>query len=314
MSVVPDRPLPGAALAIDSRIRVPSGWKTLDRMEVGDAITSDDGAPSSVTSWRPMGPQQAYRVTLSDGRFAECSAQHRWSVHGDGWESARKCATSELAAILPARMLWVDLPHGHFGHDDPLPLDPWMLGAVLADGAPEEPGVDLDEGGGDAAVAVAGAATRFNVLSCALARLGLSGLPREREFIPDVFLNAARRTRLAVLQGLLDTDGKISSVGGITLHVVSRRLASDVVEIVRSVGGWCRCDRSGQAFVLHIGHPNPRLVFRLSSKKNRFFSGCADRARIAVVSIEPTRIAETASLAVSHASGLFLTNDYIVSH
>ena len=314
MSLQPDRAQSGAALAIDSRVRVPLGWKSVGRLVVGDPVASDDGAPSRVTGVLPKGEQQVYRVVLSDGRAVECGVGHPWTVHSDGWESPRICSAGEVAQLLQRRMLWVDLPRGHFGHEDPLPLDPWMLGAVLADGAPEEPATDLEDDAGGEALAVASAGTRFNALNAALARLGLSGVAREREFIPDLFLNAARRSRLAVLQGLLDTDGEISAEGEITLRVVSELLASDVVEIVRSVGGWCRCDREPRAFVLHIGHANPRLVFRLSSKKNRFLSGCPDTARIAVVSIQPTRVTATQRISVSHASGLFITNNYIVTH
>jgi len=83
---------------------------------------------------------------------------------------------------------------------------------------------------------------------------------------------------------------------------------------VRSVGGWCRVDREGREFRLHIGHANPRLLFRLSSKKNRFLSGCGDTARIAVVCVEATRVIATRGLCVSHPSRHFMTNDYILTH
>jgi hypothetical protein len=119
--------------------------------------------------------------------------------------------------------MWIDLPRGHFGHEDPLPLDPWMLGAVLADGAPTDPVPERGcEGGWRCSDAPA--STRFNVLTAALARMGLAGVSREREFIPDGFMNSARRSRLAVLQGLLDTDGEISVEGEIGVSLVSELL------------------------------------------------------------------------------------------
>src|SRR6185436_16218283 len=126
-----------------------------------------------------------------------------------------------------------------------------------------------------------------------------AGVAREREFIPEEYLDAARRTRLGVLQGLLDTGGEISTGGEITLRVAGERLAANVVELVRSVGGWCRSQRGPRGFVLHVGHPDPRQVFRLSSRRNRFLAGCGDKARIAVASIVPTRVAETQCIAVS---------------
>jgi hypothetical protein len=49
MSSVPGQPVPGVALAIDSRIRTSNGWKTLDRVSIGEALASDDGISSVVT-------------------------------------------------------------------------------------------------------------------------------------------------------------------------------------------------------------------------------------------------------------------------
>jgi replicative DNA helicase len=313
MSSVPGQPVAGVALAIDSRIRTSSGWKTLDRVSIGEALASDDGISSVVTEVERREEEQVYRVLLSDRRAVECAASHPWTVHSDGWDGERLISTGEIARLLPQRMMWIDLPRGHFGHEDPLPLDPWMLGAVLADGAPTDP-VPEEDAREDGGVAIAPASTRFNVLTAALARMGLAGVSREREFIPDVFMNSARRSRLAVLQGLLDTDGEISVEGEIGVSLVSELLAADVVELVRSVGGWCRSDREGREFRLHIGHANPRLLFRLSSKKNRFLSGCGDTARIAVVCVEATRISATRGLCVSHPSRHFMTNDYILTH
>ncbi len=310
--IVAGRPSMGKANPIDTRIRTLSGWKRMGDLEVGDQLASVDGQPSEVTGVFPQGERQVYRVSFSDGRSLEACAEHLWRVHSEGWDGPRIVATEELVRLLGTRMMWIDLPHGDFGHEEPLPLDPWMLGAVLADGVPDD--APPEEEDGDVAVAVRPAAVRYNALSVALQRIGLSGVAIEREFVPEPYMYAARRSRLSLLQGLLDTSGEISSEGEITLQVESARLAGDVVDLVRSVGGWCRSDRAAHGFVLHIGHPDPRQLFRLSTKKNRFLSGCSDGARIAVSSIVPTRVTETQCISVSHPSRLYIAGDYVVTH
>jgi replicative DNA helicase len=312
--IVAGRPSMGKAQPLDAQVRTRTGWKEMGALQAGDELASVDGAPSVVTGVFPQGERQVYRVTFTDGRSTECCAEHLWQVHSDAWEGPRVIETAQMQRHLGTHQLWIDMARGDFGEDEALPLDPWMLGAILADGVPDVPPPEPEEGDGDMTVAVRTTPTRYNALSVALRKLGLSGLAREREFIPPAYLNATRRTRLALLQGLLDTDGEISPAGEITFRVAGAQLAADVVQLVRSVGGWCRQDRSARGFVLNIGHPDPRHVFRLSSKRNRFLSGCGDVARIALASIVPTRVTATQCIAVSHPSRLYITDDYVVTH
>ncbi len=310
--IIAGRPSMGKAQSLDCQVKTRAGWKAMGEIRVGDELASVDGAPSMVTGVFPQGERQVYRIAFSDGRSTECCAEHLWRVHGDGWQGARVIATEDVIRLLGSRLLWIDVARGDFGHDDPLPIDPWVLGTILADGIPQDPPSEEDDG--DTAVAVRTAPTRYNVLSVALTKLGLAGLPREREFVPELYKNASRRTRIALLQGLLDTDGEISDEGEITLRIAGQRVAHDIVDLVRSVGGWCRCVRGARGFVLHVGHADPRQVFRLSSKRSRFLSGCGDTARIAIASVTPTRVTQTQCIAVSHPSRLYITDDYVVTH
>jgi replicative DNA helicase len=306
---------PGIARArpLDAAVRTTSSWKEVGALCVGDELASIDGAPSRVTGVHPHGVRHVMRVTFSDGRATEACAESLWRVYGDEWDAPQSISTKQMVRLLESRTLWIDMPHGDFGHQDPLALDPWVLGAILADGVPAEaPAEEEDADDGDVAVAVRSASTRYNALSASLAGLGLLGLAREREFVPPSFANACRRARIALLQGLLDNDGLISNRSDITLAVNSPRLAADVAELARSVGGWCRVDACEGRYTLHLRHPDPRQIFRLASKKNRFLAGCGDNARIAVASIVPARMTPTQGITVSHPSRLYITDDYIV--
>jgi len=54
--------------------------------------------------------------------------------------------------------------------------------------------------------------------------------------IPVAYLRASERQRRALLAGLMDTDGTVTSTGSLQFCVVNRRLAEDVRELVASLG------------------------------------------------------------------------------
>ena len=135
--IVAGRPAMGKAQPLDCRVRVPGGWAQMGSLQVGDAVVSVDGAPSIVTGVYPQGVRQAYRVTFCDGRSTEACAEHLWRVHFSGWREPRVLRTEQLVELLGRkryqRRLTVDQVSGDFGHDEPLPVDPWVLGAMLGD-------------------------------------------------------------------------------------------------------------------------------------------------------------------------------------
>src|SRR5690606_25082182 len=67
-----------------------------------------------------------------------------------------------------------------------------------------------------------------------LASAGRKGALDKR--IPTAYLRASYAARLALLQGLLDTDGTISERGGIEFTLTKEDLSFDVLELVRSLG------------------------------------------------------------------------------
>jgi replicative DNA helicase len=67
------------------------------------------------------------------------------------------------------------------------------------------------------------------------------------------------------------------------------------------------------AFVCNIQYPEPQAMFRLSSKLARA-AVPRRRRRPVFLSIEPIRMAEAQCISVTHPSGLYITDDYVVTH
>ncbi|HEY4999811.1 MAG TPA: DnaB-like helicase N-terminal domain-containing protein, partial [Usitatibacter sp.] len=136
--IIAGRPSMGKAQPLDAKIKTLAGWKEMGELEVGDALASVDGTPSMVTGIFPKGARQVYRITFSDGRSTECCEEHLWRVECRDWREPRVLETRKLRELLGKKryqhQLWIEQVSGDFGHSDPLPVDPWTLGAMLAEG------------------------------------------------------------------------------------------------------------------------------------------------------------------------------------
>jgi hypothetical protein len=80
-------------------------------------------------------------------------------------------------------------------------------------------------------------AARPNRLTQALSQLGLMGRRSSGKFIPQAYLRAPVNVRVGLLQGLLDTDGCPAGPGQVEFTTVSAQLATDIVDVARSLGG-----------------------------------------------------------------------------
>jgi replicative DNA helicase len=359
--VVAGRPSMGKAQPLDARVRTPAGWRAMGELRVGDALTSIDGAASVVTGVFPQGERRVYRVRFSDGRATECCAEHLWRVHYRSWPQPRVLSTACVAAMLERKRyqgrLWIDLPLGDAAPEVALPLDPWVLGALLGDDSLSQvtslrfstaademrarmaarmtPACELVHAGGpdygvvqpDGGHPCGHAGTTVDPVTGALRSLGLWGLGSHDRFIPRLYLDAGRGQRLDLLRGLLDTYGRVERFGTVRFSTSSERLARDVAELTRSLGGWCAWQREATGdthrderhagrtvHVCTIHHPEPRSLFLLSDKQLRAPAQYRRRKRPTFASIEPSRVAPVQCIAVSHPSRLYVTDDYIVTH
>ncbi|ACA91054.1 MULTISPECIES: replicative DNA helicase [Burkholderia cepacia complex] len=356
--IVAGRPSMGKAQPLDARVRTLTGWKPMGELAVGDALASVDGAPSIVTGIYPQGERQVYRVRFSDGRSAECCDEHLWCVHFREWEKPRVLSTAEIRTLLTRERyrnrLWIDMPSGEFGHREALPVDPWVLGALLGDGAlggtavrfsvkAEETlnrmrervdaSLELEYAGQydwrikrrpSTATAARPCA---NPLKAALEQLGVWGRTSYDKFIPRLYLDADKDTRLDVLRGLLDTDGWVESWGTVRYSTASAQLASDVRELARSLGAWCQVAEKATSFTVDgerkagatayictISHPDPQSLFLFEGKRERLTAGRTRRKLPVITGIEPSRRTATQCISVSHPSRLYVTDDYVVTH
>lgn len=222
-------------------------------VQVGDQLIGGDGRPCLVTGKSEPHERDCYRITFDDKTSVVCDNEHLWQVEM-GYQKPydqKVMATEDLAQNLTnpvtgSRHLRIpnveplDLPEAD------LPIDPYVLGAWLGDGAAGggricKPlpalfaeiarrgyKVGDDTSGPDRAEA----RTIFGLRT----QLRKAGLLNNKH-VPAAYLRASRQQRLDLLRGIMDTDGHWNPKRQrCVVNVTDERFANEVRELALSLG------------------------------------------------------------------------------
>jgi phosphate starvation-inducible protein PhoH and related proteins len=357
IEVAPLAYMRGRAQPYDAQVLTPTGFQAIGSLEVGDLVVGSNGLPTPVLGVFPQGVRDVYRVTTQDGASTVCCGEHLWTVRTpedkrDGKE--RTIETREMIGQLRrGRIRRYELPIVHPVEFEPqdLPLDPYALGLLLADGClttqttPEFTTTDPE-----LAVALEAALDGIelrhkapygglriaNPVTVVLRELGLAGTKSGTKFVPETYLRNSAWIRLRVLQGLLDTDGGPVTQKGRTCRVqyctTSPRLRDDVMFLVRSLGGVAyvrtrpapgrkpgRADGRdvpyrSDAYVMDIRLPAGLPPFRLTRKRVAYDATGGGRPMRFIESIVPIGQQETLCIQVAAEDSLYVTDDFLVTH
>ncbi|MER5641192.1 helicase-related protein [Kitasatospora sp. NPDC002227] len=340
----------GKAQPLDALVLTPGGFKAMGDMRVGDVVVTPSGDLAPVEGIFPQGERDVWRLVLSDGSSVECDDEHLWIVATScAWhrgDEPRILTTREIRGDLWKRngtSKWY-LPQAtpvDLGQGDEQPLDPYLMGVLLGDGTFRH---QLGFSTADAEIldAVKAAVppecvvsrklsrpydylirlpgprggSQRNPVNQALRELGLWHLTSHEKFVPEVYRNASIKQRLALLQGLMDTDGTVGRNGySISFCSASRRLADDVAWLVRSLGGRARVRPKKGAFEVSVGLPGEFPPFRLSRKADRVVDRPKYKTfrrgirRVELVGRKPVQC-----IRVGHPDSAYITDNFTVTH
>ena len=337
----------GKAQPLDAKILTPRGWKPMGDIQVGDRVIGSSGEPCRVTGVFPQGEREVFRVMFSDGSSTECCDDHLWQVC-----SAVQKKRGTAPKVLPLKEI-----RGHLRdaagnarfyipmvapvrfEERPLPLDPYLLGALLGDGGlahrvnfstaepemAERVAALIPEG----ARLVQTTAVDYrisgprpgasNPVINALRTLVLFGCRSEAKHIPEIYKFSSVASRIALLQGLLDTDGHVRpSDNNVEYLTVSRRLAEDVQFLVQSLGGRARIRTKPTthqtAYRMSVWLPNGIAPFALGRKAAVYRGREKHPPSRAIVEVTPVGVRPVQCIAVDAPDQLYVTDDFIVTH
>ncbi len=227
-------------LALDTPLPTPTGWTTMGEVQGGDWLLDDEGKPTQVVMAAPvMLNKECYRITFEDKTAIVADAAHIWPTTRGLRETTS--LRSRETRIPAAKSLLLD--------DADLLIDPYVLGIWLGNGHHENSYFshhvdDIEEitkhielCGYDVTDRIKD--RRNNNCRAAIMHLRTylrnMGLIRNKH-IPAVYLRGSHDQRLALLQGLMDTDGTIAVRGQAAFTTTSPKIAAGVAELVRTLG------------------------------------------------------------------------------
>jgi phosphate starvation-inducible protein PhoH and related proteins len=361
----------GRAHPVATPVLTPDGFRPIGSLAVGDLVIGSNGEPTPVIGVYPQGEKDIYRVTAQDGASTLASGDHLWAVATRDdtrrGKPRRVLTTREMIGNLRAgRSHRYELPL----HSAPVcfpyrevPMDPYALGLLLGDGCltgattpsfatgdPELawelqrllPGTEVRplQRPNDLLNRVAAPGdviTLENPVTGVVRQLGLYGTRSATKFVPDLYLYNSAKVRLAVLQGLLDTDGGPVTQRDRTCRVqyatTSPRLRDDVIFLVRSLGGvaYTRMRPAAgrapglangnpvhhrhDAYIIDLRLPAGIEPFRLTRKAEAYkAAGGGGRPMRFIESIEPAGAAEAVCISVAAADSLYTTENFLLTH
>ena len=232
-----------------------------------------------------------------------------------------------------------------FENEYNLPIEPYLLGISLGDGHIKENSIDftihkddfdemfvnqiINETSSKDNVRLGNIDVKYGILN----ELKLNNTRSHTKFIPEIYKYSSIEDRLAILQGLMDTDGhcmksKNGIFNGTEYCTVSEQLADDVAEIVHSLGGIVRkkskigsykkpdgtkvmCKR---AYRLNIKLPEGMNPFRLKRKADEYNVPQKYKVGRYIKNIVLETISEAVCISVDAEDSLYVTEHAIVTH
>lgn len=312
----------------------PQGVKDVYKLTFSDGTSAESTADHKWEMWRIKSPK-----TVAERKLKGTELVKEVVTTEQLMQAVQKSSYSSHRYRLPDNSLaYTDL--GDFNEL----VDPYLLGLLLGDGglthytpvftSSDQELVDLCNSALPPGVRMVFAGSRSegcnsyrlshrkgfaNPLTSALKDLGVWGHGAATKFVPEQYKLAPAWVRLAVLQGLMDTDGSSAS-GYATFTSASKQLRDDVAWLARSLGLRAICRDYAQTgkgslhvWSVSISEQEDVRVFRLSRKLGALVHG-KNRAVRSLISVEYSRTVETQCIAVSAPSALYVTDNFVITH
>ncbi|MFD6162193.1 PhoH family protein [Nocardia sp. NPDC060256] len=370
IEVAPLAYMRGRAQPVFTNVLTPTGFRPIGELIVGDLVIGSDGRPTPVLGVYPQGPKEIYRVHTQDGASVLASADHLWSVYTRAdrrrGRPPRVLETKEMVGNLRAahyhRYELPLLSQPVCFEPRPVPMDPYAMGLMLGDGCmagqttPSFTTADVELAASLQAVlpdvtvrrkseidyvlnrttAPGDVITLENPVTAVARELGLWGQKSATKFVPSGYLFNSPQVRLAVLQGLLDSDGGPVTQRDRTCRIqyttTSEQLRDDVLFLVRSLGGvayWRTRPAAGRrpglaggrsvhhrndAYILDLRLPPDIQPFRLQRKLANYRTAGGGSPKRYIDRIEPAGTEEAVCIQVAAADSLYVTEDFLLTH
>ena len=290
----------GKQLSLDTPIITPNGYTTMGEIKVGDTIFDEEGKETRVLDVTPIDNNPiSYEIEFSDGEKIKACKDHNWYVdrnHKNQWHVETTQEIIDKGYIRTRKdkytecYVCVPLPKPLQMQEREVPIDPYTLGAWLGDGS--KSGAILSLNGDDMEEIKSyipytpTVCKRMGDENCFIVRYGYSEFSKslielglkDNKHIPHDYLFNSYENRLALLQGLMDTDGYVTDRGGsIQCEIIQKRksIADGIGFLLSSFGIKYHCSEKmskiygkeyGNVYRITFSVDNSIPIFRLKRK------------------------------------------------
>lgn len=346
----------GKAQPIDCKVMTPTGWRLIGDLNVGDKLFAADGSVTDVIGVYPQGEKEVFEIRFGDGSSTRSCKEHLWLTASRAERQKFSRGLSPYYASIKTLEQIMEKTHDAAGnaiHQIPVagclefeeketPVDPYTLGVLIGDGClrggvtftnKEEFIVEkikraLPQGAKISSRENNHAIIGNPIYKNAIKEIGLYGKYSFEKFIPDIYKFNNKEIRIAILQGLIDTDGTIED-GQAIFSTSSKMLADDVADISRSLGGIARIKKRTNCgyfkngiktlcrdgYSVRLNMPKEIIPCSLPRKKDlykpteKYFP-----TQRTIKEILPAESRESVCISIAHPSRLYITDDHIVTH
>lgn len=333
----------GKAQPLSSIVYTPSGARKMGDLAVGDYVCGVNGR-TEVLGIYPQPEQEIFNVTFADGSETEASGEHLWEVIGQNPKYSGVFTTNEIKSW-PEKIRngsSIPLAAADFDSQDVI-VEPYLLGALIGDGCvlyntprfstsddemlgfinealPKEYEIRHPEKNAkcDYSICRAQRNNEPNRITEQLKSIDMWGKHSYEKFIPDEYKYNSVNVRMAIVQGLLDTDGYVIRDGQPGFATSSKQLAYDLREIAESLGAtvlFRKKDVKGYrpSYELKFRVSNAPDWFRLTRHKENSTIKKKPVRRM-FRSIESVGNKPCQCILVDDEDHLYLTDRFIVTH
>lgn len=314
----------GKQSSVDALILTDHGFIRNGDLKIGDMVYGRDGKLHKLTRLFPQGIKPCYEVEFTDGSKTTSGPEHLWTVMNTALKET-SYKTVNLKTILEHGIYRKDRPTSpiykipvcepiQFEKTE-LPIDPYLLGVMLGDGClsnncfsfvvqddeiADRISKHLIEGytihkttkaNNKASVYNIGnnQHSRWikNYYLQEIEKLELRGTESHTKFIPDSYKYASVDSRIALLQGLMDTDGSAEpnpirktvndKKAGKQLsyklcyYTTSKQLKNDFIWLVQSLGGTAISHvKANKIYSISLNLPSSIDPFYVSGKLSKY--------------------------------------------
>lgn len=340
----------GKALALDTKIPTPDGYSTMGELQVGDYVLDEEGSPVLIKATSDIFKNhKCYKITFSDGEEIVADANHLWNVvtarnvdrtfkteemskdfkrERKGKKNSKKTNYNYKYKIRKAPPIIYE--------EKELPIDPYVLGYWLGDGASASIRITCDNKdikevenyinekcyttniiqtkSGTPYISV-GVTKRGqpNYFLTELQKLNLIN----NKHIPDIYMRSSIEQRRELLKGLMDSDGSVDKLGRGEFSQSDKYLIEQVSTVLQSLGinnnikyRMSTCNgKEFPSYRLHFMVDKKNSVFKLKRKHNRLKEKLKGGKFKYIWNIEEIKSVPTKCITVDSGTGLFLCGE-----